>query len=85
MSLTQLSDRLWEFRDTCYVCVLKSGDECLLIDTGSGAIFQSHYLYRTSRLVLHTHHHRDQCWGAPIVQKAGAKIAVPEYERMRWT
>ncbi|MHC1950837.1 MBL fold metallo-hydrolase [Bradyrhizobium sp. UFLA06-06] len=31
--------------------------------------------------VLHTHHHRDQCWGTPIVHRAGAKIAVPEYER----
>nr|WP_256379229.1 MBL fold metallo-hydrolase [Bradyrhizobium sp. WSM1417] len=31
--------------------------------------------------VLHTHHHRDQCWGTPVVKQAGAKIAVPEIER----
>lgn len=31
--------------------------------------------------VLHTHHHRDQCWGTPIIRKAGARVAVPEYER----
>lgn len=38
MSLTRRSENLWEFRDTCNVYVLKSGAECLLIDTGSGAI-----------------------------------------------
>ena len=31
--------------------------------------------------VLHTHHHRDQCWGTPRLREHGAKVAVPEYER----
>ena len=31
--------------------------------------------------VLHTHHHRDQCWGTPELQKHGSKVAVPEYEK----
>ncbi|WFU14921.1 MBL fold metallo-hydrolase [Bradyrhizobium sp. CB3481] len=83
MSLIQRSENLWEFRDTCNVYVLKSGMECLLIDTGSGAIMQHLAAIGVERVewVLHTHHHRDQCWGTPIVQKAGARIAVPEYER----
>ena len=31
--------------------------------------------------VLHTHHHRDQCWGTPLLRNHGARVAVPEYER----
>lgn len=83
MSLIQRSENLWQFRDTCNVYVLRSGTECLLIDTGSGAIMQHLASIGIERVdwVLHTHHHRDQCWGTPVVQKAGAKIAVPEYER----
>ncbi|MBB6414365.1 MBL fold metallo-hydrolase [Mesorhizobium sangaii] len=83
MSLIQISDHLWQFRDTCNVYVLKSGDEGLLIDAGSGAILQHLHTIGIKRVawILHTHHHRDQCWGTPIVQSAGAKIAVPEYER----
>lgn len=83
MGLIQRSENLWEFQDTCNVYVLKSGAKCLLIDTGSGAVMQHLAAIGVDRVdwVLHTHHHRDQCWGTPIVQKAGAKIAVPEYER----
>lgn len=83
MSLIQHSENLWMFRDSCNVYVLKSGTKCLLIDTGSGAIMQHLAAIGVERVdwVLHTHHHRDQCWGTPIVQKSGASIAVPEYER----
>lgn len=83
MSLIQRSENCWEFRDTCNVYVLKSGTRCLLIDTGSGAIMQHLAAIGIERVdwVLHTHHHRDQCWGTPIVQKSGARVAVPEYER----
>ncbi|MER8505028.1 MBL fold metallo-hydrolase [Mesorhizobium sp. M1142] len=54
-----------------------------MIDTGSGAILKHLGDIGIDRIgwVLHTHHHRDQCWGTPLVQRAGAKIAVPEYER----
>lgn len=83
MSLIQLSKNLWEFQDSCNVYVLKSGTECLLIDTGSGAVMHHLADIGVERVdwVLHTHHHRDQCWGTPVVQKSGAKVAVPEYER----
>ncbi len=83
MTLIQRSEHLWEFRDTCNVYVLKSGMECVLIDTGSGAVLQHLASIGIERVdwVLHTHHHRDQCWGTPTVKKAGARIAVPEYER----
>ena len=83
MSLIRHSENLWEFRDTCNVYVLKSGTDCLLIDTGSGTLMPHLAALGIERVdwVLHTHHHRDQCWGTPIIQRAGAKIAVPEYER----
>ncbi|MER8576992.1 MBL fold metallo-hydrolase [Mesorhizobium sp. M1409] len=83
MSLVQLSSNLWSFEDTCTVYIVKSGAECLLIDTGSGAVMEHLGSIGIDRVawVLHTHHHRDQCWGTWIVQSAGAKVAVPEYER----
>ncbi|MBB4375095.1 hypothetical protein GGD63_007939 [Bradyrhizobium sp. cir1] len=37
MALIQSSEHLWYFRDTCNVYVLKSGTECLLIDTDPAA------------------------------------------------
>ncbi|MCK1615982.1 MBL fold metallo-hydrolase [Bradyrhizobium sp. 159] len=83
MPLIQRSENLWEFPDTCNVYVLKSGTECLLIDAGSGAVMPHLATIGVDRVawVLHTHHHRDQCWGTPIVQESGARVAVPEYER----
>ncbi|BAV52869.1 Uncharacterized protein MLTONO_p0399 (plasmid) [Mesorhizobium loti] len=83
MSLVRLSENLWAFQDTCTVYILKSGVECLLIDAGSGSVLQHLPTIGIERVawVLHTHHHRDQCWGTSAIQKAGAKIAVPEYER----
>lgn len=83
MTLIQRSENLWEFRDTCNVYVLKSGAECLLIDAGSGAVMQHLAAIGIDRIdwILQTHHHRDQCWGTPILQKSGARVAVPEYER----
>lgn len=83
MALIQHSESLWQFQDSCNVYVLKRGADCLLIDTGSGAVMDHLAAIGVKRVdwVLHTHHHRDQCWGTPRVRRAGAKIAVPEYER----
>ncbi|TIL81470.1 MAG: MBL fold metallo-hydrolase [Mesorhizobium sp.] len=83
MSLIQHSENLWEFRDTCNVYILKSGAECLLIDSGSGAVLQhlGEIGIESVAWVLHTHHHRDQSWGTPRAREAGARIAVPEFER----
>ncbi|MER8441290.1 MBL fold metallo-hydrolase [Mesorhizobium sp. M1312] len=83
MTLIQHSENLWEFRDSCNVFILKSGTECLLIDSGTGEVLQHLAGIGIERVawVLHTHHHRDQCWGSPLIRKAGAKLAVPEFER----
>ena len=81
--LVQISEHLYRYEDTCNVYVLREGGHALLIDGGSGAVGD-----RLDELgcgevewVLHTHHHRDQCWGDPTLIARGARIAVPEYER----
>jgi glyoxylase-like metal-dependent hydrolase (beta-lactamase superfamily II) len=81
--LVRLSERLYRFADTCNVYVLVDGDAALLIDSGSGAILDHLEAIgvRQVEWVLHTHHHRDQCWGTPQLRARGARVAVPEYER----
>jgi glyoxylase-like metal-dependent hydrolase (beta-lactamase superfamily II) len=83
MSLTKLSPHLYRFTDTCNVYVLVDGDAALCIDAGSGAVVEHLKDIGVKRIewVLHTHHHRDQCWGTPRLREHGTKVAVPEYER----
>ncbi|ESW66524.1 MBL fold metallo-hydrolase [Mesorhizobium sp. C280B] len=83
MNLVKHSENLFEFKDTCNVFVVKSGTDCVLIDTGSGAVLEHLQSIGVDRVVwvLHTHHHRDQCWGTHLVRASGARIAVPEFER----
>src|SRR5205085_11785108 len=80
--LHKLSEHLYHFEDTCNVYLLVDGDAGLLIDAGSGAVLD-HLPAGVKRIewVLHTHHHRDQCWGTPRLREHGTRVAVPEYER----
>lgn len=82
-ALTRLSEHLYRFPDTCNVYLIVDGDAGLLIDAGSGAVLDHLHEAGVKRIewVLHTHHHRDQCWGTPRVRTQGARVAVPEYER----
>jgi glyoxylase-like metal-dependent hydrolase (beta-lactamase superfamily II) len=81
--LVRLSDHLYRFSDTCNVYLVVDGSAGLLIDAGSGAVLD--HLHeagvRQVEWVLHTHHHRDQCWGTPRLRDHGARVAVPEHER----
>src|SRR5947207_7419551 len=81
--LVRLSDHLYRFADTCNVYLLADGEAGLLIDAGSGAVLDhlQEAGVKNIEWVLHTHHHRDQCWGTPRLQQQGAQVAVPEYER----
>lgn len=82
--LHELSENLFVAADTCNVYLVRSGDAGLLIDAGSGAIAEvlGNAGVEEVEWILHTHHHRDQCWGTPrLVAELGAKVAVPEYER----
>ena len=82
-NLVRLGTHLYRFTDTCNVYLLVDGEAGLLIDSGSGDVLDHlhHSGVRQIEWVLHTHHHRDQCWGASRVRAHGAKVAVPEYER----
>ena len=81
--LVRLSDHLYRFIDTCNVYLLTDGAAGLLIDAGSGAVLDHIHEagVRQVEWVLHTHHHRDQCWGTPHLRHHDARVAVPEYER----
>jgi glyoxylase-like metal-dependent hydrolase (beta-lactamase superfamily II) len=81
--LTRRSEHLFHFDDTCNVYLIVDGDAGLLIDAGSGAVLDhvGEAGVRRIEWVLHTHHHRDQCWGTPRLREYGARVAVPEYER----
>ncbi len=82
-AIRKISEHLYRFTDTCNVYVVKDGETALLIDAGFGAVLDclSEIGCRQVEWVLHTHHHRDQCWGDPKLTKAGARLAVPQYER----
>jgi glyoxylase-like metal-dependent hydrolase (beta-lactamase superfamily II) len=82
-NLRQISEHLYGFNDTCNVYLIKDDDHALLIDGGSGVILDHLDEAGVKQVdwVLHTHHHRDQCWGDGKLIEAGAKIAVPRHER----
>ncbi len=81
--LTQLSESLFGFADSCNAYVVRDGDAALVIDPGSGAVSEHLAGIGVERVewAVHTHHHRDQCWGSHRLRDAGASVAVPEYER----
>jgi glyoxylase-like metal-dependent hydrolase (beta-lactamase superfamily II) len=84
LGLRQLSEHLFVLEDTCNVYLIRDGEAGLLIDVGSGTVADlvGDAGVSTLEWVLHTHHHRDQCWGTPrIVTEFGAQVAVPEHER----
>ena len=83
MSWTQVSEHLHRWTDTCNVYCITSGDRGILVDAGSGNVVEHLDEIGVAGIdwVLHTHHHRDQCWGTNRVRATGAKVAVPEYER----
>ncbi|MFH1742018.1 MAG: MBL fold metallo-hydrolase [bacterium] len=81
--LERLSDHLYRLRDTCDVYVVTAGDRALCIDFGAGRVLDELGEIGVAGIdwVLHTHHHRDQCQGDKAARSAGARLAVPRYER----
>lgn len=81
--LERISASVYMLRDSCNAFAIVDADRALVIDPGSGRIAEELRGVGVEQVewVLHTHHHRDQCWGDYRLLRAGAKIAVPEYER----
>ncbi len=71
------------FRDTCNVYLLRSGNEAVLVDFGSGDVLDHLGEIGVERVtdVLMTHHHRDQGQGLARAAAAGIRIWVPACEQ----
>jgi glyoxylase-like metal-dependent hydrolase (beta-lactamase superfamily II) len=81
--LERLAVRLYRFRDTCWVYMLRDGDSAVLVDFGNGDVMDAlpHLgIVRVSD-VLMTHHHRDQGQGLARAVAAGARVWVPATEQ----
>ena len=79
----QVDPNVFVWSDTCNVYVIRDQDAALLIDLGDGSVLDhlSEVGVRRVEWVLFTHHHREQCQGAPRLRGIGAKVAGPEVER----
>jgi glyoxylase-like metal-dependent hydrolase (beta-lactamase superfamily II) len=75
--------QLFQWTDTCNVYVLRDGDAALLIDLGDGSVLERlpDLGVRRVEWVLFTHHHREQCQGAPRLAGSQTQFAAPEAER----
>jgi glyoxylase-like metal-dependent hydrolase (beta-lactamase superfamily II) len=80
---TKLAPNVFVWTDTCNVYVVRDGDTALLIDLGDGSVLDhlEEIGVKQVEWVLFTHHHREQCQGAPKLKGTGAKIAAPEAEQ----
>ena len=74
---------LFTWTDTCNVHVIRDGDSALLIDLGDGSVLDhlAEIGVKNVEWVLFTHHHREQCQGAPKLKGRNVKIAAPDAER----
>lgn len=80
--LRRITDHLYVYEDYCAVYILLDGEHALLVECGSGDVVDSLHELGVKHVdwVVHTHHHRDGCWGDHRLVDMGARIAVPERE-----
>ena len=78
-----ISPDLFAWTDACNVYILRDGEAALLIDLGDGSVLDrlAEIGVRRIEWVLFTHHHREQCLGAPRLRHTGTRVAAPEAER----
>jgi glyoxylase-like metal-dependent hydrolase (beta-lactamase superfamily II) len=79
----QVSPNVVRFADTVHVYLLRSGDEAILIDFGSGDVLDHLGEFGVTRItdVLLTHYHRDVTQGLSRAHEAGIRIWAPPTER----
>jgi glyoxylase-like metal-dependent hydrolase (beta-lactamase superfamily II) len=80
--MRRLSESLFRFDDTCAVYLVRTGEDGVLVDVGSGAVFDRLAEAGVERVtdVLLTHHHRDNAAGAARAARLAARIHVPHAE-----
>ncbi|HUC91646.1 MAG TPA: MBL fold metallo-hydrolase [Paenibacillus sp.] len=81
--MIRLSDKLYLYRDTCQVYIVKNGAQAVLIDFGSGDVLDRLADIGIARVgaILMTHHHRDQGQGLGRAVEAGIPVWVPHSEQ----
>ena len=79
----QVAHDVVRYTDTVNVYLLRSGNEAILIDIGSGDVLDHLSEFGVTRVtdVLLTHHHRDAAEGLARARERGARIWVPSTER----
>ncbi|MFC1613726.1 MBL fold metallo-hydrolase [Gemmatimonadota bacterium] len=87
ITFEKISASLYRVNDACNVYLVKRGDRALLIDSGDGHVLELLNTLGVDKTdwVLHTHAHRDQCQGTPLLVETGAEVAVPEREERFFT
>ncbi|TFG27709.1 MAG: MBL fold metallo-hydrolase [Promethearchaeota archaeon] len=83
MAFTKLFNNIYRFQDYVNVYAIKSGTKAILIDFGSGEVLDhlSEIGIEEVEYILHTHYHRDQCFGDKRALEKSIKIGVPDKEK----
>jgi len=83
MSFTEVIKNVYRFIDSVNVYAIKNENSAILIDFGSGDILNhlSEIGVENVEYILHTHYHRDQCYGDSLALKKNIKIAAPDTEK----
>ncbi len=78
----RISDGLWQFRDSCIVYALDTGEQTLIINSGTGAwLNQIDSLPHPPVAVALTHAFRDHSEGAIRAARQGIAVWAPRWER----
>ncbi|MFX1453236.1 MAG: MBL fold metallo-hydrolase [Promethearchaeota archaeon] len=83
MSFTEIFEDVYKFADFVNVYIIKNGKSAILIDFGSGEVL-NHLLeigIDNVEYILHTHYHRDQCYGDKKALEHKIKIAASDIEK----
>jgi glyoxylase-like metal-dependent hydrolase (beta-lactamase superfamily II) len=83
MKFEQVLEDIFLYKDVINVYVLRHYNKAILIDFGSGNVLDnlSELGIEQVDYILHTHYHRDQCFGDKRAIEIKIKIAAPKKER----
>ncbi|MFX1339486.1 MAG: MBL fold metallo-hydrolase [Promethearchaeota archaeon] len=83
MTFTEVLKNVYRYTDSVNVYAIKNGNTAILIDFGSGDVLNhvSEIGVDSVEYILHTHYHRDQCYGDSIALKENIKIGAPDKEK----